>query len=29
MRLLAIGGTPGQAYEAPEYSRVGAPDPLG
>lgn len=29
MRLLAIGGTPGQAYEAPGYSAVGAPDPLG
>ena len=29
MRLLAIGGTPGQAYEAPDYSDVGAPDPSG
>ena len=29
MRLLAIGGVPGQAYEAPGYSDVGAPDPLG
>ena len=28
MRLIAIGGTPGQAYEAPAYSEVGAPDPL-
>ncbi len=28
MRLLALGGTPGQAYEAPGYSEVGAPDPL-
>ena len=28
MRLLAIGGTPGQAYDPPEYSKVGAPDPL-
>lgn len=28
MRLIAIGGVPGQAYEAPGYSRVGAPDPL-
>ena len=28
MRLLAIGGTPGQAYEAPDYSTVGAADPL-
>lgn len=29
MRLLALGGVPGQAYEAPGYSAVGAPDPLG
>ncbi|MCP9489822.1 MAG: hypothetical protein MSC31_08085 [Solirubrobacteraceae bacterium MAG38_C4-C5] len=29
MRLLAIGGTPGEAYEAPAYSELGAPDPLG
>ena len=29
MRLIAIGGVPGQAYEAPGYSAVGAPDPLG
>ncbi len=29
MRLLAIGGVPGQAYEAPGYTEVGAPDPLG
>ncbi len=28
MRLLAIGGVPGQAYEAPEVSKLGAPDPL-
>ena len=28
MRLLAIGGVPGQVYEAPGYSDVGAPDPL-
>ena len=28
MRLLALGGVPGQAYEAPGYSAVGAPDPL-
>ena len=27
IRLAAIGGTPGQAYEAPGYSAVGAPDP--
>jgi mannose-6-phosphate isomerase-like protein (cupin superfamily) len=29
MRLIAIGGTPGQAYEPPDYSELGAPDPLG
>ena len=29
MRLLAIGGTPGEAYDAPGYSEVGAPDPMG
>jgi len=28
MRLLAIGGTPGQAYDPPGYTEVGAPDPL-
>ena len=28
MRLLAIGGVPGQAYDAPGYSETGAPDPL-
>jgi len=28
MRLVAIGGTPGKAYEAPGYTEVGAPDPL-
>ncbi len=27
-RILAIGGTPNQAYEAPEFSQLGAPDPL-
>ena len=27
MRLLAIGGIPGKPYEAPEVSRLGAPDP--
>jgi len=26
MRLLAVGGTPGRAYEAPEVSKLGAPD---
>jgi len=29
MRLLAIGGVPGSAYEAPDYTELGAPDPLG
>ena len=29
MRLIAIGGTPGAAYEPPGYSELGAPDPLG
>jgi uncharacterized cupin superfamily protein len=28
MRVLALGGTPGQAYEAPDVSKLGAPDPL-
>jgi mannose-6-phosphate isomerase-like protein (cupin superfamily) len=28
MRLIAIGGTPGKAYEPPDYSELGAPDPL-
>jgi mannose-6-phosphate isomerase-like protein (cupin superfamily) len=26
-RILAIGGIPGQAYEASEFSKLGAPDP--
>lgn len=29
MRLIAIGGVPGHAYEAPGYTELGAPDPLG
>ncbi len=29
MRLLAIGGVPGAVYEAPAYTELGAPDPLG
>ena len=29
MRLLALGGVPGRADEAPAYSAVGEPDPLG
>ncbi|MDQ2761883.1 MAG: cupin domain-containing protein [Actinomycetota bacterium] len=28
IRLLAIGGVPNQAYQAPAYTDVGAPDPL-
>jgi mannose-6-phosphate isomerase-like protein (cupin superfamily) len=28
LRLLALGGTPGQVYEAPEVSQIGAPDPM-
>jgi mannose-6-phosphate isomerase-like protein (cupin superfamily) len=28
MRLLALGGVPGQVYEPPELSKLGAPDPL-
>ena len=27
LRLLIIGGVPGKAYEAPEFSELGAPDP--
>jgi mannose-6-phosphate isomerase-like protein (cupin superfamily) len=27
IRLLALGGTPGRAYEAPEMTQLGAPDP--
>jgi mannose-6-phosphate isomerase-like protein (cupin superfamily) len=27
-RVLAIGGVPGQAYEAPEVTELGAPDPM-
>ena len=26
MRVLALGGCPGQAYEAPEVTKLGAPD---
>jgi len=29
MRLLAIGGVPGAVYEAPAFTELGAPDPLG
>ena len=28
MRVLALGGTPGQAYEAPDVTRLGEPDPM-
>ena len=28
MRVLAIGGVPGKAYEPPELSKLGTPDPL-
>jgi mannose-6-phosphate isomerase-like protein (cupin superfamily) len=28
VRVLAIGGVPGQAYEAPEVTELGAPDPM-
>jgi mannose-6-phosphate isomerase-like protein (cupin superfamily) len=27
MRLLALGGCAGKAYEAPDFSKLGAPDP--
>jgi mannose-6-phosphate isomerase-like protein (cupin superfamily) len=28
IRLLALGGTPGQVYEPPAVSQLGAPDPM-
>lgn len=28
IRLLALGGTPGKAYEAPEITKLGEPDPM-
>jgi mannose-6-phosphate isomerase-like protein (cupin superfamily) len=28
VRVLALGGTPGRSYEAPEISELGAPDPM-
>jgi mannose-6-phosphate isomerase-like protein (cupin superfamily) len=28
LRLLIVSGVPGRAYEAPEVSELGAPDPL-
>ncbi len=29
VRVLALGGVPGKAYEAPEFSKLGAPDTTG
>src|SRR3954470_19674129 len=28
MRVLALGGVPGKAYEAPEITELGVPDPM-
>jgi len=28
VRILIIGGVPGQAYEAPEITKLGEPDPM-
>jgi hypothetical protein len=28
IRLLILGGVPGQAYEAPDVSKLGEPDPM-
>jgi mannose-6-phosphate isomerase-like protein (cupin superfamily) len=28
MRVLALGGVPGRAYEPPDVSKLGAPDPM-
>jgi mannose-6-phosphate isomerase-like protein (cupin superfamily) len=28
MRVLALGGVPGQPYEAPDVSKLGEPDPM-
>jgi len=28
LQAVAIGGTPGEAYEPPAYTELGAPDPL-
>jgi redox-sensitive bicupin YhaK (pirin superfamily) len=28
LRVLIVGGTPGQIYEAPDFSKLGEPDPL-
>jgi mannose-6-phosphate isomerase-like protein (cupin superfamily) len=29
MRVLALGGVPGQAYEIKQYTELGEPDPMG
>jgi len=28
IRLLVLGGTPGEVYEAPDVTKLGAPDPM-
>jgi len=28
VRILALGGMPGVAYEAPQFTQLAAPDPL-
>ena len=28
IRLLVLGGKPGEAYEAPEFTKLGEPDPM-
>jgi mannose-6-phosphate isomerase-like protein (cupin superfamily) len=28
MRVLALGGVPGRAYQAPDVTKLGSPDPL-
>ena len=28
MRLLALGGSPGHVYQAPDVTKLGAPDPM-
>jgi hypothetical protein len=28
LRVLALGGVPGQAYEAPDITQLGEPDPM-
>lgn len=28
LRLLILGGIPGQAYEPPDISKLGEPDPM-